>query len=41
MNDPETSRTAHASGDAAQTGALTEGFGAGTEVDLLISGGGG
>ena len=39
MNEPEMSRTARAGGDTAQTGSLAEGFGAGTEVDLLMSGG--
>jgi hypothetical protein len=33
------SRMARAGGCAVQTGGLTKGFGAGTEVDLLISGG--
>ena len=41
MNEPEMSRTARAGGDAVQTEGLAEGSGAGTEVDLLISGGGG
>jgi len=41
MNEPEMSRTARADGDAVQTEGLAEGSGAGTEVDLLISGGGG
>src|SRR6266487_3912591 len=41
MNEPEMSRTARADGDAVQTQGLAEGSGAGTEVDLLISGGGG
>ena len=41
MNEPEMSRTARAGGDAAQTGGLAGGFGAGTGVDLLVSGGGG
>ena len=39
MNEPEMSRTARAGGDTAQTGGLAEGSGAGTEVDLLVSGG--
>jgi len=41
MNEPEMSRTARAGGDAAQTGGLAGGFGAGAGVDLLVSGGGG
>jgi hypothetical protein len=39
MNEPEMSGTARAGGDAVQTGGLAEGSSAGTEVDLLISGG--
>ena len=39
MNEPEMSRTARADGDAVQAGGLAEGSGAGTGVDLLMSGG--
>src|SRR5215472_44666 len=39
MNEADVSRTARAGGDAAQTRGLAEGFGAGSEADLLVSGG--
>jgi hypothetical protein len=40
MKEPDVSRPARAAGGAVPAGGLTEGFAAGTGVDLLASGGG-